>query len=212
MRRATEVTKLSEIEAIPENRPESRDRLLELSHDIDPEVRFRAIEKLGRYPSDSIPSRVREGLRDPDELVRVACIEILGGWRDSDSVSALQNCLSDPERIVRQAAAVSLGLIGDERMVPELEARIPGTADTDKTAYYFALVALGEAKYLDALLDMLSSADYRARCMVANLIPSIASQAGKDKVLARLRSALQTETTVAARSSLSNALEDISKQ
>jgi HEAT repeat protein len=207
-----EMTKLGEIEAIPEGSLAGRDRLLELSRDVDAEVRFRAIEKLGPYRSDPVLSRVREGLADPDELVRVACIEILGDWRDSNSVSALQNCLSHPDRIVRQAAAVSLGRIGDERMVPELEARIPGTADTDKAAYYFALAALGEKKYLGALLDILSSADYRARCMAANLIPSIANKAGKDEVLARLHSALQTETTAAARSSLSNAIERISEQ
>lgn len=208
----SEATKIGEIAAISESSPEGRERLLELSHDLDPEVRFRAIEKLGQYKSDAVRSRVRESLHDPDELVRVACIEILGSWRDSASVGALQNCLSDPERIVRQAAAVSLGQIGDEGIVPELEARIPGTADTEKASYYFALIALGEARYLDAFLNMLASADYRARCIVANLVPSIAARAGKDNVLPKLRSALQTEASAAARSSLSNAIERISKQ
>ena len=199
---------LEEIESLPSKRRRSLRRLLQLADHRDEEVRFRAIERLGEYPSETVIRRLHAGLEDTDELVRIACLEILGDWRNEASIDLITKCLDDDDELVRCAAADALGEIGNTRSVRVLEPRIAEASDRERMSLYAALCGLGREKYFEPLLNLLKSDDYRTRCAVANSIWLYVNDSNKKKVLEKLREALEIEDTVAARSSIEEAIKD----
>ena len=200
---------LQEIEALPSKRRRSLRRLLQLADHRDEEVRFRAIERLGEYPSETVIRRLHAGLEDTDELVRIACLEILGDWRDEASIDLVTKCLDDDDELVRCAAADALGDIGNTRSVRVLEPRIAEASDRERMSLYAALCELGREKYFERLLNLLKSEDYRTRCAVANTIWQFVNESNKKKVLEKLLESLEVEDTIAARSSIEEAIEDL---
>ena len=64
--------------------------------------------------------------------------------------------------------------------------------------------------WIDTLLGYLRSENYLIRCGVANLLSENRIPAYKRKILRKLRTSYQLEVTVAAKSSLKNAIEELS--
>ena len=78
----------------------------------DPNVRYEAARKLGKYGAEAkgaVPDLVA-ALKDPDETVRMGAAYALGdiGREASEALPALKQALNDKDRGVREAAAYAL--------------------------------------------------------------------------------------------------------
>ncbi|MDJ0951258.1 MAG: HEAT repeat domain-containing protein [Alphaproteobacteria bacterium] len=203
--------KLEEIEALSATSTASLTRLLAYSRDADPEIRFRAIERLGEHRSDPGLKRTRDGLCDDDKMVRIACLEIVGDWKDRASLDPVTKCLDDRDVLVRRAAAEALGRIGDPASIRALRSRILRSGDAEKASLFLALYDCGLAEYLGELLGLLESDDYHARCSVANAAAGRTDKTNRTFILSKLEAALARETTQAAGSSLRAAIDEVRK-
>ena len=202
------MNKLIEIESLANGSSKNISRLLELSHDVDEEVRYRAFEAFEYFmPTDEILSRVRDGLEDEDELVRSTCIELLGDWKDANSTESLYLALSDESEIVRSAAITSLGQIARKDTIWILKQKFSDWHGIERASAAMALYSLGETDYLDELLSLFDDEDYRTRCTVANLISGFIADKDKARVTAKMKQALLKEETEAASSSLKDAIK-----
>lgn len=205
--------KLEEIESITNSTSYLLNRVLELSQDADWEVRYQAIEFIQQSGVLDTLKRARQGLYDSKELVRVVCLEILGEVHDERSVKDIKSLLNDASSLVRGAAALSLGEIGISGSIDELLSRLQVEDDDEvKIPIYAALYTLGQDEYLENLLEGLSNEYYRVRCASANLLTDIANEHNNSKIVKALSIAFQREETVAASSSIKNALVYISDQ
>jgi HEAT repeat protein len=206
-----EIEKLTEIEKLDNGSSQNIDRLLELSHDSDNEVRYRSIETFENFdePTEAILSRVREGLNDENEIVRTTSIELLGDWEDVDSIEMLYSALDDESDIVRGAALTSLGQMGRKDIIEVVEEKYPGFEGIEKVSAAIALYSLGEKRYLDDLLSFLDDDYYLIRCRTANSLCRFVDEQDKAKVIEKMEFALAIEKTVAAASSLSNAITEL---
>ena len=204
------MSKLIEIDSLANGSSNNISRLLVLSHDSDEEVRYRALEAFEYFqPTDTILSRVRNGLGDEDELVRSTCAELLGDWKDSNSTEKLYLALSDESEIVRSAAITSLGKIARKDSIWILKERLSNMHGIERASAAMALYSLGEQDYLDELLSLFGDEDYRTRCAAANLISGFITDKDKARAVAKMKQALLKEETNAASSSLKEAIETL---
>jgi len=205
--------KLEEIEAITNQTSDLLNRILELSQDADWEVRYQSIECIQQSGVLDSLKRVRQGLYDSKELVRVVCLEVLGEVQDERSVKDIKSLLNDASPLVRGAAALSLGKIGIGESIDDLLSRLQVEDDDEvKIPIYAALYTLGQDDYLENLLEGLNNEYYRVRCASANLLTDIANEHNNVKIVEALSLAFQREKTVAASSSIKNALAYINDQ
>jgi HEAT repeat protein len=205
-----EIEKLTEIEELANGSSRNIERLLELSHDSDDEVRHRSIEAFENFePTETILSRVREGINDEDEIVRTMSIELLGDWEDVDSIEMLYSALDDESDIVRGAALTSLGQMGRKDIIGVLETKYPDFEGIEKVSATMALYSLGKKRYLDDLLSLLDDDYYLIRCRTANSLCRFVDDQDKAKVIEKMEFALAKEKTEAASSSLSNAISEL---
>jgi len=205
-----EIEKLTEIEKLADGSSQNIIRLLELSHDSDEEVRHRSIEAFGSFePTEAILSRVREGMNDEDEIVRTMSIELLGDWEDVDSIEKLYLALDDEIEIVRAAALTSLGQMGRKDIIGVVEEKYPDFDGIEKVSAAMALYSLGKKQYLNDLFSLLDDDYYLIRCRTANLLCDFVDEQDKAKVIEKMEFALAIEKTVAAASSLSNAIAEL---
>jgi HEAT repeat protein len=88
-------------------------RLLEsLFHDRAPEVRAAAAEVLSRFPGETTPGLLVEGLVDSDEAVRAAAVDGLTRLNHEPAAPRLLKLLrEDPSPLVRERAALAIGLL-----------------------------------------------------------------------------------------------------
>lgn len=173
------------------------------------EVRIEALEALSDF-TFALETAVLKGLHDRDDLVRVTAIEIAGAHRlKSMQGDIVRRLKSDRSVLVRSKAAVALGEMYTIEAVKILKDRIDRAGDAERTGLYYALIKLGEQKYLDPLLKDLTHNFYRIRCATASVIPGLVDKTNKRMLLNRLKEALKREHIVAARSSLKNALKEL---
>ena len=171
-------------------------------------VRGHAALSLGhRCAKKAVPKLVELLSRSRDSLVRTSVVESLGEIGGGRAFSALAEALNDRSWMVRGYAAQALAETGGQRAVPALLRR----RDVEKSSWvklllYAALYRLGESNYLPSILGMFRSRRYHVRCATANILAEIVDEKNGDQILATLRTALRKESTVAARSSIRNAL------
>lgn len=206
-------SKLKEIEELSLRGPRSVSRLIVLSQDDDEEVRFRAIEALAAAPRNGESElAVKGALSDPDGLVRTAAVEALGFWKPTGADLLLTEAIDDPDPLVRSAAMIGLGSIGSKRSIWTLERkyRSQSCESADRLSCTIALYSLGRSSNLDAALNFLGHDCYRLRSAAANLLREFVSTNDIPRVLERLRESIRYEKTEAAKSSMRNAIEDLS--
>lgn len=185
--------------------------LLTLTGNPDEEIRFKALEALWGYTGDDVLNALVKRLKDDDELVRISAVEALGEMRDSRGKQHLIDALTDVEEIVRREAAEGLGELGDASVIPVLQAFLQNeTSSTAKVGFYVGLYLLGAEFRLKSLLNLLKDPSYRVRCSVANCVLDLVDEENKMLIIKALNAALIRETTVAARSTLQSALEELS--
>jgi HEAT repeat protein len=198
---------LNEIESIENQISDLLERILELSSDINWEVRYRAIEVIQQSNIIDTIKVVRKGLFDQNEIVRVSCLEFLGEIQDELSVKNIVTLLNDESYLVRGAAAISLAEIGSSCVIDKLLSRLLIEDDDEvKVPIYFSLYHLGQEVYLEKLLNGLNNEYYRVRCATANLLVRIINDDNKSTILKALSSALEKEDSSAASSSIKNAM------
>lgn len=202
MRELDEIERLSAIGAV------GVAGLLALARNNDEEVRMRSIEALAEYADQvEVMVAVRAALDDEDELVRVASLEIVGDYKDAGSYDAVLAHLSDSSALVRGNAAIALALIGRADVIPIVTARLEaGTDNRERVDYLIALIALGERSLTSDYLALIADPDYQVRCAVANRAVQFDDLMAGWELCEIFRQALTVERTVAARSSLEEAL------
>lgn len=150
-------------------------------------------------------------LKDDNELVRISAVEALGEMRDCRGKQHLIDALTDAEEIVRREAAEGLGELGDVSAIPILQSFLQNeTSSTAKVGFYVGLYLLGAEFRLKSLLNLLKDPSYQVRCSVANCVLDLVDEENEKLIIKALNAALRRETTVAARSTLQSALEELS--
>lgn len=207
---------LQQIEEMQPDAVHADDWLLSLLKHADSEVRMRALEKLGFVLRDKkltadMCLHLCSALTDEDELVRCASLEALGNHPYCIGTEEIVSLLGDQSGLVRGDAAKLLGMRGDRNAEGTIQQAIAIADEVEQVPMYFALCLLQNSLGLDGLLKLLKSTNYLARCAATNLLPLCVSAANREVILLALTNALADECTVAAKSSISDALAEIKR-
>ncbi len=134
-------------------------------------VRCAAVEYLGNfYEGEGIAVPfLYPHLADSDSLTRLQTIESLGWVGDVAAYPLIAACLHDADPLVRAYAAAVLGssgLGGYRTAIARTLAKAP--QDDTKPFFVQALFELGDESKFAAMLELLASTRYIARCAAAN--------------------------------------------
>ena len=173
--------------------------LEELLGDPRPDVKFWALQVMGRSRSSLSWSAITELLHDPSPNVRAALAEALPVMYRRPTI-ALRRLLADDEWFVRVHAARALGEAGVTRAAPAVAEMLRDPSWWVRDAAEKALVVLGRAGIREALrlledgdafardsaAEVLQESGYLDRCVRA----AAAGDAEASSVLARVRGAV----------------------
>ena len=173
--------------------------LEELLADHRPDVRFWALQVIGRRRSSLSWAAITELLHDPSSNVRAALAEGLPVFYRRPTI-ALRRLLADDEWYVRLHAARSLGEAGVTRSAPAVAELFRDPSWWVRDAAEKALVALGRGGIREALrlledadpfardsaAEVLQESGYLDRCVAA----AASGVAEADAVLAKVRNAV----------------------
>lgn len=185
------------------------DQLLGFCDDDNEEVRYRAIETLGIIKNCETEKIVYRSIEDTDELVRSTALEILGSWEDKKAEDKIGPFLKDSSSLVRSAAVISLAQIGSVKYVDEIIERLKTAESEDKVSLYYYLCRSGRNEYIPLFLNGLFDEFYRIRCATANLLIDLVDETNLEFMLNFLKLVLKKETTIAAKSSIKNTIDDL---
>jgi len=207
---------LAEIEKIVLESVENRRILVTFTRSSDPEVRLRAVEKLGSFTCSNMALDVIRGLiADPDELVRLACLEVLEDYSDFESIPLIRERIFDSDWMVRGRAAIALARLGALDAVDIIKDRLSSCSDEEERVRYLVALFFISADALGELANAFDSAGYRARCAIVHLVADAVyarwhnDQWVVDDVRSFFARRLQMEHQVAVRSALIGALSEI---
>ena len=180
------------------------------SSDRNYEVRIAALENISEWAIE-IEGIVGRAMRDRNELVRIAAIEIVGEMKLVGlQAEVVRHLETDRSPLVRAYAAVALGEMHSVNPRDILEPRLQDRNEHVRAGIYYGLAKAGVHKYLKPFLNGLKSTNYRIRCFTANLLTSLDRTNDRTLIIRLLKEALEREDTVAARSSIEHALEELS--
>jgi HEAT repeat protein len=175
-------------------------------------IRSAAADVLGGCDSPSCVRALLAALSDPDEMVRVNAADSLGQIGDRRAIRPLIQLMNNDKAVlVRALAADALGNFRAHVVRVAIKAALRRERRAMvRIRMLFSLYRLGEESRLEELSRYLLAPGYRDRCAVANSIAD-ARIVGRRRNAFRsmLREALAREPTVAARSSLTRALETL---
>lgn len=173
------------------------------------QVRLAAAEGLSHFSTNSSVEALITALKDRNDLVRVAAAESLGYLGSDAAVDALLEALSDKSFLVRSWVASALGDINyaEEKVTPRLKNMlVKERSSLVRLQLYYALYKFGDESVLPMMLSFLFNRSYKLRCAAANSLADILNVSNKDIILESLRRAEQVEPTIAAQSSIQNAI------
>lgn len=194
---------------------DTRRQLVALLDHRSYEVRLRSAEALGVVTHGHAPPQLIRALTDEtNELVRSEIADSLGAIGDRRARRALRRALIDSSPIVRGYAASALGEVGDARDAHVLRRRLRVERNTQAAAgLLHGLSALGDSEAVLRLVALLQHSNYRVRATAANLVATLRLRSDtRTMVLRRLRKAKASEKTVAAQSSIRNAMRTLTTQ
>lgn len=187
-----------------------------LSRDRDSFIRQQAADLLYNIDSPGAEKLLLGMLGDKCSDVRSSACRSLCTSCSSETIEALiPLAANDKDILTRGYALISVIEIAvrinavSDGLTEFLETGLRKEAEPWVTAaYHYALYIAGKEEYLTSFLEGLNNADYRVRCMTANLLTEAANKDNNtDIIKASLRMRLGIEDTVAARSSVMNALK-----
>lgn len=176
-----------------------------------PEIRQEVIESLGE--TEGGESALLDHLgREKNELVLIAICDALGHLRSTRAVPALEDIAqSHPSWLVRSYAVEALLDILWEEAIPFLKQILESESSYRvRSKIHVALFLAGDDDFLEPMLQGLRFKDYLIRCSISNLLSAYLPDRHRATILKALQSALAREETIAARSSLVNAISQLS--
>jgi HEAT repeat protein len=168
----TQAIELAMKHQLRELEPHVRRRLADRSQ----YVRYAAVEYLGQhYENSGLPATwLYPLLQDEDFLTRVQTIESLEQIADRKAIPLIAKLLHDPESLVRSYAAGALGFFKAKRYIGTIRRLLANEQEDDPKPFAVrALFELGDEKQFDALLALLTSGRYIARCAAANSLAAM---------------------------------------
>ncbi len=177
------------------------------------EVRLRVTEALGVVLDGSreCPVDLLAGLRDSDEIVRVETVQTIERIHDPKVLPQLRRAINDRSPLVRGYAASAIARLGGIDQKTFLRTLLNDEhSPFVRAGIYEGLHVLGEPDALPDLLRLMDSPDSRTRCAVANILAALEyTEADKAQVVREIDARLKEESTVAARSALLEAKQQI---
>lgn len=143
------------------NKQEEIERCLRLVHSRNPRDRSYAAKRLGELKAR--PDILMSLMDDPNGFVRSASAEALGRSVElpaPEVVSHLQAAIDDPNNYVCAAAVNSLGLLGAEQAVEQVEACLNDSHPIIVQAAILAMARIDPSRIKDRLVDYLQSDEY----------------------------------------------------
>ena len=201
--------KLNQIEELFSDDLKSLNKLRDFTKDKNYEVRMKAYENIGDSELELSEKILRNGLSDKHELVRITCVEELEYKEDKKSLQYLIRIAEEDESsLVRRYAIHAIGFIGDRRALPFLKKqRYTKNRDIRVFINIALYLILDSDIFLKKFLDGLNEENYQTRCAVANSIIELEFQDSERMlILEKLKLALSKEKTIAASSSIKNAI------
>jgi HEAT repeat protein len=159
------------------------------------EDRERACWVLGRLEDPRLGEHLVRALADPDSRLRVEAARSLGTLAAPDTVPDLVRALSaDVQPDVRSAVAAALGLIGDERGVDPLLAKLADAREQPavRGAAAEALTGPRSPRAVDPLIAALSDPEPEVRYWAAFALGEL----GDDRAIPGLERLAQSDTAV----------------
>jgi len=180
-------------------------------NDRNPSVRLAVVESMIKCPLYISEPYLCAALHDPYALVRITALETLGYHHVTDAYSEICKLLrKDQNALVRSYAAAALGQLGLRKAIGLLRSQLKReTRGTVRLGLYSGLYQLGEIDVLDAILGILDTDDYRARCAVVNELMCIAKPVHRRQIHAAFQRRLERESTVAVEDTLRRAIRHI---
>ena len=179
-------------------------------------VRIAAAESLGIILAQKkeAPLALIRKLEDPEELVRIQAVESVEAIGDKKALPKLWKAIHDPSPLVRRYAGGAIGSLGRKADIKRLWITLKNERSARaKIGILQALFELGETSVLPSFFKLLKSKDYLVRCAVTHTLSDvIVNSTNFEMVLATLRNALKTESTVAARSTMDASIRTIKKR
>ncbi|MFZ2961086.1 MAG: HEAT repeat domain-containing protein [Candidatus Ozemobacteraceae bacterium] len=158
-------------------------RLTALLDDMDSRVRTQAAAALGRLHITAAKDALVAALADPNEWVRVQVGEALSSVGDAKTAQVVAGHLeAEEESHVRATLVKTLGIIGDEKMLPVLALYLED-ADSRVRANDVEAVAklnVGKAALKKALLRVSDDPSNRVRANTAMALLSIGEKKGQE--------------------------------
>jgi hypothetical protein len=148
-------------------------------------VRREAARALGLLNDHRAAPALITTLRDTDVNVRLYSAFALGEIKDAQALDALLAALADPEWCVRDQAAWALREIRDPRIVKPLVTSL-SVPDRDIEPVRWILRDLDRQLVLEALSDLLQSADARARLRAVGVLHELRESQAFDVLITAL--------------------------
>ncbi len=151
-------------------------QVLTLLSDRSSFVRYSAVECMGALHEEEsiVASWLYPLLNDPVVLVRIEALESLTRIDDKGSLPLMVERLRDDDAMVRAYAARSIALLDGRKYVTNIESASRSEQDDNaKAGFAEALLRLGDGDQFSALLKLLSSPEYLARCASANALSGL---------------------------------------
>jgi HEAT repeat protein len=179
-----------------------------LNNDPDSTVRAAAGRALGRLGvREAVPDLVR-ALRDTSSDVRVVSAAALWRLPDASAVQPLLDRLHDNEAAVREWSALALGVIGDRRATPEMVRLLGDSQRAVRLAAVRSLGRIGDPEGLKPLMGYIGAGG-RDEEEKEEVVNSVASLKGPDKVLALVQLLNQAEKDEAQKIRVISALGQV---
>ena len=190
------------------------------SKDRDADIRGLVVEVLYDRDSEKAETILQILLSDKDNMVRVNACDSLRGSMNKDMIEILKKyAICDPYFLVRGYAVssiadiiVNIKEVGVSSHVSFFKKSLLKEKETwVKIHYYRALYLMEQDVYLSCLLKELHQRNYQNRCLVINLLLSIASEDNKNEIVMALKNRLKIEDceSIAVISSIEMALKEL---
>ena len=172
--------------------------LTSLLHDENTEVRFTAVESLGKIGEQSAVAMIVPLLADPVPVVRVAAAKALGriGVSNVTVIDALSHSLEDPDDGVKRAAAMALGEL--EPLSAQLKPVVSLVQALDVRVKRAAIRALLDAdvhQWVPLILPALDDPDAEVRQGAM----AVLATSGNSQVRTRIRKRFTQDSSAAVR-------------
>lgn len=171
------LTLLESMHGLPSLSGNNQQLIFEMCSDQSDEVRMRAAELLGEFPSDDVANMLCSMLKDSDELVRATVCESLGYCDLDDHIESVIHCTKDKSPLVRGYAVLSLAdfQYNYKQIHNQLNELFTSLLEQEKDewvkiALLRSLIVLGNNHYFEPFFMLLRTADYPNQCFALSLL------------------------------------------